>query len=185
MVCLSHSNSAKAALILCSAFPSEAAISLRSLVLVRLLAKSKPALKEHWQDLTIGSPRKKCQTRLISRRTTGYVAPMQHDAPPLPPLGRVQLHIDGQQITDLRGFYEEFSLKILGHHRWGKNLDALNDVLRGGFGTPPEGFVLVWTNAALSRERLGADMFEQIVQTIRDHGPGGVDAQDAVDLVLG
>jgi len=37
----------------------------------------------------------------------------------------------------------------------GRNLDAFNDVLRGGFGTPPEGFVLRWNNSQISRERLG------------------------------
>jgi hypothetical protein len=38
---------------------------------------------------------------------------------------------------------------------WGHNLDAFNDILRGGFGTPEGGFVLRWVNSALSRERLG------------------------------
>src|SRR5262245_39633780 len=38
---------------------------------------------------------------------------------------------------------------------WGRNLDAFNDILRGGFGTPEGGFVLQWINSALSRERLG------------------------------
>src|SRR6185369_17209859 len=38
---------------------------------------------------------------------------------------------------------------------WGHNLDAFNDILRGGFGTPEDGFVLRWVNSALSRERLG------------------------------
>jgi hypothetical protein len=35
------------------------------------------------------------------------------------------------------------------------NLDAFNDILRGGFGTPDSGFTLVWRNHDLSRERLG------------------------------
>src|SRR5262245_51356353 len=34
-------------------------------------------------------------------------------------------------------------------------LDAFNDILRGGFGTPEGGFVLRWKNSAVSRERLG------------------------------
>ena len=37
----------------------------------------------------------------------------------------------------------------------GRNLDAFNDILRGGFGAPEEGFVLVWRNYALSGQRLG------------------------------
>ncbi|HEX8299373.1 MAG TPA: hypothetical protein VF594_09465, partial [Rubricoccaceae bacterium] len=38
---------------------------------------------------------------------------------------------------------------------WEGSLDALHDLLHGGFGTPAGGFVLVWQNAHLSRERLG------------------------------
>jgi hypothetical protein len=38
---------------------------------------------------------------------------------------------------------------------WGRNLDAFNDILRGGFGTPERGFVLRWLNSGSSREALG------------------------------
>jgi len=34
-------------------------------------------------------------------------------------------------------------------------LDAFNDILRGGFGTPEEGFVLRWKNSTRSQESLG------------------------------
>ena len=37
----------------------------------------------------------------------------------------------------------------------GHNLDAFNDMLRGGFGIPQGGFVLVWRHHALSAQRLG------------------------------
>jgi hypothetical protein len=37
----------------------------------------------------------------------------------------------------------------------GRNLDAFNDILRGGFGTPEGGFILRWANSAISAERLG------------------------------
>src|SRR5258708_33663722 len=37
---------------------------------------------------------------------------------------------------------------------WHGNLDAFNDFLRGGFGTPDERLVLVWRGSAISRERL-------------------------------
>lgn len=43
----------------------------------------------------------------------------------------------------------------LGTAPWGRNFDAFNDVLRGGFGTPERGFVLLWTNSERSREALG------------------------------
>lgn len=35
---------------------------------------------------------------------------------------------------------------------WGTDLDAFNDILRGGFGTPQGGFILRW---AISTQRLG------------------------------
>jgi Barstar (barnase inhibitor) len=39
--------------------------------------------------------------------------------------------------------------------KWGHNLDAFNDILRGGFGTLEGGFILRWKNSTVSRERLG------------------------------
>jgi RNAse (barnase) inhibitor barstar len=63
--------------------------------------------------------------------------------------------IDGAQFSTLEGFYDEISRAVIPGSRWGRNLDAFNDILRGGFGTPEGGFLLRWTNSALSRERLG------------------------------
>ena len=63
--------------------------------------------------------------------------------------------IDGAEFESLELFYDFFSAKLIPNAIWGRNLDALNDVLRGGFGTPEEGFILRWKNAELSKERLG------------------------------
>ena len=63
--------------------------------------------------------------------------------------------IDGAHFTNLSEFYNEFGLSVIPGNDWGKNLDAFDDVLSGGFGTPPEGFAILWKNFALSRERLG------------------------------
>lgn len=65
--------------------------------------------------------------------------------------------IDGSNFCTLEGFYDEISRVLLPGVAWGHNLDAFNDILRGGFGTPNEGFVLEWKNSALSHERLGYD----------------------------
>jgi RNAse (barnase) inhibitor barstar len=62
--------------------------------------------------------------------------------------------IDGQNFDSLEGFYDEFSRKVIPGAKWGRNLDAFNDVLFGGFGTPVGGFTLVWRNSELSRQRL-------------------------------
>ncbi len=63
--------------------------------------------------------------------------------------------IDGTQFSTLEEFFEEICRVLIPDAIWGHNLDAFNDILRGGFGTPEEGFSLVWKNSALSRQRLG------------------------------
>ena len=62
--------------------------------------------------------------------------------------------IDGATFDDFAGFAGEFS-KLLCHHTWRGNLDACNDILRGGFGTPENGWVLKWLNCDSSRAALG------------------------------
>jgi RNAse (barnase) inhibitor barstar len=128
------------------------------------------------------------------------------------------LVIDGANFSDLDGFAREFS-KLLCHYTWRGNLDAFNDILRGGFGTPENGWVLRWLNSALSRAALGHEatirrleqilltchpsnrsnvaariknaqqgegltLFDEIVEIIRDHGPGGEESEDGVVIEL-
>jgi RNAse (barnase) inhibitor barstar len=63
--------------------------------------------------------------------------------------------IDGEQFSTLEEFAACFSRHVLRDHHWNGNLDAFNDILRGGFGTPEEGFCLVWRNAERSKQLLG------------------------------
>jgi RNAse (barnase) inhibitor barstar len=63
--------------------------------------------------------------------------------------------IDGARFDDLDGFFAEVSRVLVPGADWGRNLDAFNDILRGGFGTPPGGFVLHWTDAHASCQSLG------------------------------
>lgn len=65
------------------------------------------------------------------------------------------IEIEGSRFTDLAGFAEEFATQALSGYRWHGNLDAFNDILRDGFGTPKGGFTLRWLNSTLSTERLG------------------------------
>ncbi len=65
------------------------------------------------------------------------------------------LTIDGAMIDDLEGFMREVARLLDPGVFWGRNLDAFNDVLRGGFGTPEGGFVLRWLNSERSRVALG------------------------------
>lgn len=71
--------------------------------------------------------------------------------------------IDGLRFQGLNGFYDEFSRVLIPDCPWGRNLDAFNDVLRGGFGTPAGGFVLVWKNSSASRGWLG---YEETVKRL-------------------
>ncbi len=64
------------------------------------------------------------------------------------------LIVDGTRFSDLDGFAREFS-RLLSGYTWRGNLDALNDVLRGGFGTPEHGWVLRWVGSETSRTALG------------------------------
>lgn len=63
--------------------------------------------------------------------------------------------IDGRRFSTLEDFWSEVSRVLLPNECWERNLDAFNHVLRGGFGTPEEGFRIRWTNHAESRRRLG------------------------------
>jgi RNAse (barnase) inhibitor barstar len=62
--------------------------------------------------------------------------------------------IDGTRFSTLEEFFAETD-RAMQLGRWGHNLDAFNDVLRGGFGTPEEGFAIRWKNHSISKERLG------------------------------
>ena len=73
----------------------------------------------------------------------------------VPKMQKQQYEIDGQHFSTLEEFAQEFSQVVLPTYQWHGNLDAFNDILYGGFGTPDEGFTLIWKNSALSRERLG------------------------------
>jgi RNAse (barnase) inhibitor barstar len=63
--------------------------------------------------------------------------------------------IDGEQFSNLEEFWDEISEKIIPDVYWGRNLDAFNDILYGGFGTPEEGFILIWKNSQVSKVKLG------------------------------
>jgi hypothetical protein len=128
------------------------------------------------------------------------------------------LVIDGALFSDLDGFAREFS-RLLCNYTWRGSLDAFNDLLRGGFGTPANGWVLRWLDSESSRAALGYEatirrleqllltchpsnrlaieawissarrgegptLFDEIVEIIRDHGPGGSESEGGVVLEL-
>ena len=129
------------------------------------------------------------------------------------------IEIDGSRFKTLDDFWEEISACLIPGARWGRNFDAFNDILRGGFGTPEGGFRLKWLNFQISRRNLsypetigwlenkaqschqsnilsvkrdieaarrgeGQTIAEIIIDIIRNHGPGGTEEEDGVELEL-
>lgn len=79
---------------------------------------------------------------------------------------KIVYEIDGDDFSSLDEFYEEVSKKIIPGADWGKNLDAFDDILEGGFGTPDEGFVIHWKNSARSKQKLGYGETVKYLETI-------------------
>lgn len=67
--------------------------------------------------------------------------------------------IDGNHFIDLEGFYTEIDKILTKNLDWktGHNLNAYNDLLRGGFGAHEYGepIVLKWLNYEKSKRELG------------------------------
>lgn len=56
-------------------------------------------------------------------------------------ISSMQYEIDGARFSTLEEFFAEISATLIPGQLWGRNLDALNDISRCGFGTAPEGFI--------------------------------------------
>jgi len=74
---------------------------------------------------------------------------------------RKTITINADHFSDLAGFYEEMNKLFMKDIDWklGHSLDALNDILYGGFGVfnPGEPVLVRWLNASKSRADLGTD----------------------------
>ncbi|MFI9783880.1 barstar family protein [Kitasatospora sp. NPDC051984] len=88
--------------------------------------------------------------------------------------------LHGDRVTDEKTFWAELGHAVHAHNGYyGSNLDALADVLRGGF-TPEPPFVLIWRDAlvsaqALTRRVTGPDeeersYFDAILDVLRQGG---------------
>jgi len=63
--------------------------------------------------------------------------------------------LEGTRFATLEDFFAEVGRVLIPGAAWDHNLDAFEDILRGGFGTPDGGFTLIWRDAARSRRQLG------------------------------
>jgi RNAse (barnase) inhibitor barstar len=79
--------------------------------------------------------------------------------------------IDGNRFNDLEGFYDEVEQYLIPDTFWGRNLDAFNDILRGGVGLPRT-FILVWKNIDKSRSNLG---YEETANFLQEAKRGWLD----------
>lgn len=88
--------------------------------------------------------------------------------------------IDGAAFDDFDGFVGEFNT-LLCHHTWNGNLDAFNDILRGGFGTPETTWTLRWVDSERSRSVLGhpamAHWLRRTLQSCHPTNRAGIEAR--------
>ncbi len=81
--------------------------------------------------------------------------------------------INGNNFTDIESFYDEIDRVLTKDLDWktGHNLDAFNDLLRGGFGVYDyeDPVKLIWTNFLDSRNYLGQTFIESLVAIINYH----------------
>ena len=92
-----------------------------------------------------------------------------------------QITIDGNNFSNEEEFYSEIDKLLTRDLSWktGHNLDAFNDILRGGFGVhdPGEELIRTWVNAGKSRKELGEQLFNTIVEIILDCDNSGHDCE--------
>lgn len=90
-----------------------------------------------------------------------------------------EIIINSSNFSNLDGFYNEIDNKFTKDLNWktGHNLDAFNDILRGGFGIHEydEPIKLIWTNFEKSKKDFqgqksgNGDLMDTILEIIRDH----------------
>jgi len=81
--------------------------------------------------------------------------------------------IDSEKFDDIEGFYCEIDNLFTKDLGWktGHNLDAFNDILRGGFGVYEYGepVKIIWKNFEKSEKDLGCKVINMIVEIITNH----------------
>lgn len=92
------------------------------------------------------------------------------------PVKRCQLN--GRAIGSLDDLYDQLSKKLLLPDHFGRNLDALWDVLAADVPGP---FNIVWKQAGLSKKCMGGD-FNRAVKLLRDLEKERDDFQLTLDL---
>lgn len=76
------------------------------------------------------------------------------------------VQIDGRDFRTLDEFFAVIGEALIPGERWGKNLDAFNDILCWPLARDSEPYVLVWRRSSLSRRRLNHGAAEQHWQKV-------------------
>jgi len=83
------------------------------------------------------------------------------------------ISIDGGNFSNLEEFYTEIDRVFTKDLEWktGHNLDAFNDLLRGGFGVYEygESVKIVWKGFSESKKQLGAELTNTLIEIINGH----------------
>ncbi len=75
-------------------------------------------------------------------------------------------------LTRWRNFTRPVGRVLVNGEPWGENLEALDNLLYGGFRQIPKEFRLVWKHAKRSRQRLGyPETVRQLTLQLRDCHP--------------
>ena len=81
------------------------------------------------------------------------------------------IEINGNKFSNMKGFYREIESKMTFGLNWkiGRNLNAFNDVLHGGFGVNEvdEKYILKWHRSEKSKSELKD--FYRIIEIIKEH----------------
>ncbi len=80
------------------------------------------------------------------------------------PLGKRHYILNGQGICSLDDFYDEISRQLSLPGYFGRNLDALWDVLSAEVEGPVE---ITWQNAQASKQAMGED-FEKVLKVLQE-----------------
>lgn len=82
--------------------------------------------------------------------------------------------INGDNFSDMKTFYGEIGNVLTKNIDWkiGQNLNAFNDLLRGGFGVfeYEESVKIIWINFLKSKQTLGVEMTDTLLGIIAEHG---------------
>ena len=88
-------------------------------------------------------------------------------------MNKQTINIKGDNFSDLETFYDEIDHVLTQNLGWqtGHNLNAFNDLLRGGFGIYEyeEPVKIIWTEFSKSKRFLGEKLIETLLEIISEH----------------